>query len=125
MPALPVILLIGHDTILTYLIERYAERTGYEVHVQPSVPALSAVHDLQPTVMLFSSIADFEAAQAQLAQPSNCEIPLVVCSAVNDQAQVRELGADYCLVHPLTYGSFLAALTAISERARRLSSAQT
>jgi DNA-binding response OmpR family regulator len=54
-----------------------------------------------------------------------------VCSSVNDQARVHELGADFCLVHPLTYDRFLAALTATSgqsslqRQARRPSSAQT
>jgi CheY-like chemotaxis protein len=69
---------------------------------------------LQPTVVFFSSIGNLETAQALIADLSGREVPSVVCSSVNDQARARELGADYCLVHPVTYDSFLAALTAAS-----------
>ena len=108
----PVILLIGNDASLTYLIERYAERSGCEVRVHPMMPALSADPGGRPAALLFSSIEDLEAAQAQIAQASSAEVPLLVCSSVNDQAHARELGADHCLVHPLTYDGFVAALTA-------------
>ena len=110
----PLILLIGQDVTLTYLIERYAERSGYHVHAEPTMPALSAARDLQPTTVLFSSIESLEDAQVQLAELTSWEIPLLVCSSINDQARARELGADYCLVHPLAYDSFLAALTITS-----------
>jgi len=110
----PLILLIGQDVMLTYLIERYAERSGYDVHAEPTMPSPSAVRDLQPATVLFSSIGSLESAQALLAELASWEIPLLVCSSVNDQARARELGADYCLVHPLAYDNFLAALTLTS-----------
>ena len=115
MPAKPpVILLLGQDVALTYLIERYAERSGYDVQVEPTVPSSAATSNLQLAAVLFSSIENLEAAQAQIADLSNHEVPLLVCSSVNDQTRAHELGVDYCLVHPLTYDSFLAALPATS-----------
>ena len=108
----PLILLIGNDAVLAYLIERYAERSGCEIRVRPSVPVPPTDPDGKPAALLFSSIENLEAAQSQLARLSNAEIPLLVCSSVNDQARARELGADHCLVHPLTYDGFVAALTA-------------
>ncbi|HTP07540.1 MAG TPA: hypothetical protein VMP08_04775 [Anaerolineae bacterium] len=108
----PVILLIGNDASLAYLIERYAERSGCEVRVQPIVPAPLVGPESKLAALLFSSIENLEAAQSQIARLSNTEIPLLVCSSVNDQSRARELGADQCLVHPLTYEGFLAALTA-------------
>jgi DNA-binding response OmpR family regulator len=109
----PVILLIGSDASLAYLIERYAERSGCEVRVHPNVPAPSAGPDVKPAAVLFSSIADLEAAQAQIVHLSSAEIPLLVCSSINDQARALELGADHCLVHPLTYAGFRATLSAV------------
>lgn len=109
----PIILLIGNDAALTYLIERYAQRSGYQVRVQPIVPSSTAGTDLQPAAVLFSSIENLEAAQSQIAHLSNAEIPLLVCSSINDQTRAHKLGADHCLVHPLTYDGFLAALAAI------------
>jgi DNA-binding response OmpR family regulator len=108
----PVILLIGSDAALAYLVERYAERSGCKVRVHPNVPAPSAGPEVKPAAVLFSSIADLEAAQAQIVYLSSAEIPLLVCSSINDQARALELGADHCLVHPLTYDGFRASLTA-------------
>lgn len=108
----PIILLIGNDAALTYLIERYAQRSGYQVRVQPIVPSPTDGTEPQPAAVLFSSIENLEAAQSQIAHLSNAEIPLLVCSSINDQTRAHELGADHCLVHPLTYDSFLTALAA-------------
>ncbi|HSD83330.1 MAG TPA: hypothetical protein VLG46_05705 [Anaerolineae bacterium] len=108
----PVILLIGNDAALTYLIERYAERSGYQVRVRPIEPSPSDGLEMQPAAVLFSSIENLESAQAQIVHLSSSEIPVLVCTSINDQPRARELGADHCLVHPLTYDSFLAALAA-------------
>jgi hypothetical protein len=114
MPARsPVILLVGNDAALAYLIERYAERSGCEVRVHPIVPAFPSGPDAKPAALLFSSIENLEAAQLQIAHLASAEVPLLVCSSINDQARARELGVDYCLVHPLTYDGFLGALTAV------------
>ncbi len=108
----PVIFLIGRDSALAYLIERYAERSGCEIRTHPTMPAPSASSEAKPAALLFSSIEDLEAALAQPAPAPSAEIPWLVCSSINDQARARELGVDHCLVHPLTYDGFLAALTA-------------
>jgi hypothetical protein len=109
----PVILLIGNDTALAYLIERYAERSGYQVRSQPTVPSVTSSSDAPPAAALFLSIENLEAAQVQIANLSNSEIPLLVCSSVNEQMRAHELGVDHCLVHPLTYDGFLTALAAV------------
>jgi DNA-binding response OmpR family regulator len=108
----PVILVIGDDASLVYLIERYAERSGYQVRSQPDVPSVTASSGAPLAAVLFLSIENLEAAQVQIVNLANSEIPLLVCSSVNDQMRAHELGADHCLVHPLTYDGFLAALTA-------------
>jgi hypothetical protein len=110
---MPVILLIGNDAALTYLIERYAERSGCEVRLHPIVPAPFSGPDSRPAALLFSSIEDLEAAQSQIMSLTSAEIPLLVCASVNDQSRARELGVDHCLVHPLTYAGFLTMLTAV------------
>jgi hypothetical protein len=32
---------------------------------------------------------------------------------MGDEKRARELGADYCMVHPLTFPDFMAAMTAL------------
>lgn len=106
------ILMIGNDTALTYLVGRYAERSGYDIVTLQTVPSAEEVCNQQPVALLFTSIERLDAAQSLIADLSNCDIPILVCSSITDEARARELGADDCLLHPLTYDAFLAALAA-------------
>jgi CheY-like chemotaxis protein len=106
------ILMIGNDTALTYLVGRYAERGGYTMDTLSTVPTAEEICQQQPLALLFPSIERLDAAQSLIAQLSQCDIPILVCSSTADEARARELGADYCLLHPLTYDGFLAALAA-------------
>lgn len=107
-----LIYLIGSHPDLAYLLARYAERDGYELRPQPALPPAVRGGDARPAALLFASIEDLEASQRQLAQWARPEVPVLVCTAINDEARARELGADQCLVHPLTHDGFLAALQA-------------
>jgi CheY-like chemotaxis protein len=106
------ILMIGNDTALTYLVGRYAERSGHNIVTMQTVPSAEEVCNQRPVVILFPSIERLEAAQSLIADLTNCDIPILVCSSIADEARARELGADYCLLHPLTYDGFIAALVA-------------
>ena len=106
------ILIMGNDTALTYLVGRYAERSGYDTVTAPAVPPVEAVCSQQPAAIFSPSIERLEAAQSLVAALSNYDIPILVCSSVADEVRARELGADYCLFHPLTYDGFMATLVA-------------
>ena len=106
------ILVIGADMALAYLIGRYAEQGGYGFTTRQTIPSIVDVCSLQPIALFFLSFESLGAAQLLIADLGNCDIPVLVCSSVDDKARARELGADYCLVHPLTYDNFLAALAA-------------
>jgi len=106
------ILVIGADTALAYLIGRYAEQGGYDMATLRAIPSVTEVLALRPAAILFPSIEDLGAAQLLIADLASYDIPVLVCLSNHDQARARELGADHCLSHPLTYASFLAALAA-------------
>ena len=106
------ILMIGADTALAYLIGRYAEQGGYDMATLRAAPSVTEVLALQPAAILFPSIEDLGTAQLLIADLENYDIPVLVCLSNHDQARARDLGADHCLLHPLTYDSFLAALAA-------------
>ena len=106
------ILMIGNDTALTYLVGRYAERSGYAIATLETVPSVEEVCNQQPVALLFPSIERLDAVQSLIAELSQCDIPILVCSSIADEVRARELGADYCLLHPLTYDGFIAALAA-------------
>ena len=109
-PDSPRIILIGNDAALTYLIGRYAERSGYELTLRSSVLSAEEVCDPRPAAVLFASLEQLEASQTLIGDLTNCEIPVLVCSTVAEETRAREMGADHCLIPPLTYDCFTAAL---------------
>ena len=107
------IILFGNDIPLTYLIERYGKQSGCQVG-HPSEPIdLESLQDSQPSVLLFPNIECLEASQALVSGLASLDIPILVCSSISDEPRARELGADHCLLHPLTYDSFLSIFAAI------------
>ena len=102
--------MIGADTALAYLIGRYAEQGGYDMATVQAVPSVAEVLALRPAAILFPSLEDLSAAQSLIVDLAGYDIPVLVCLSNHDQARARELGADHCLLHPLTYAGFAAAL---------------
>ena len=111
--------MLGNDPTLEYLIGRYARQSGYGIAAIPSAPSIEEVCDLRPMVILFTSVESLEAAQWLTTGLADCDIPVLVCSSVADEARARELGADHCLLHPLTYDGFQETFAAAST-ARRM-----
>ena len=107
------ILIIGNDSPLIYLIKRYAEQSGSRINTIEAIPAKQEVYSSIPAAILFPSIESLETAQGKITDLVNNDLPILVCSSIADEARARELGADYCLHHPLTYEDFKAALFAI------------
>lgn len=109
----PVILLIGKDETLSYLLARFAEHTGYEWKISADHVAGSEIAAIKPAVIIFLSTELLAMDQSLLTELSDLEAPIVVCSSVLEQARARELGADYCLLHPLTLSAFQTALATV------------
>ena len=96
-----------------YLLMRYASLGGFPVSVEESLPSVDAIRQSEPVVVIFPSVEVLEGAQALASELTNSEIPIIVCSSVLDQAKTRELGADYCLLHPLVFDTFSSTLNTI------------
>ena len=115
-PSPPKILMIGNDSPLTYLIRRFAEQSGCQIEVHELTPTARKISASKASILLFPSIESLEAAQKIIAKLVKYDGLVMVCSSVADEPRARELGADYCLIHPLTYESFTSALSAKSTR---------
>ncbi len=111
------IFLIGNDPPISYLIDRFAQLGGYSLVSSPSTPVKDVVCDLKPTAVLFTAVDILETAQPLISSLANCDIPVLVCSSVADEACAFELGADFCLLHPLTFDGFISALAACANQA--------
>ena len=115
---LPTILLIGNDTALNYLFGRFAERCGYQLVVRLEKPSVTEVTAVSPVMIVFPSLEILEAFQILVGELSSLDIPIMVCSSVADEAKARELGADFCLTHPVSYDDFQSTLMTASASKR-------
>ena len=107
----PTILLVGNDSTLRYLLGRFAEQSGYFLAVISESSSVKEVESIHPAVIIFMSTELLAARQTLVVELASLEAPIVVCSSVVEEARARELGADYCLFHPLTYADFHATLS--------------
>lgn len=114
--AFPTLIILGGDPSFNYLVQRYAERLGYSVVNIPISAVVEPVHELKPAAVIFPSMENLEGAQPLALGLANRDIPVIVCSSLADQIRARELGADYCLVHPFVYDNFSAILDAIASQ---------
>ena len=104
----PLLLLIGDQGTLSYLLGRFAEHGGFQLVVNSSAMDKNTI--VNPAVIIFLSTRLLETAQSFVRELASLDIPILVCASVAEQARARELGADHCLLHPLTYDDFQAAL---------------
>jgi DNA-binding response OmpR family regulator len=111
-PKQPMIFLVGNDSMLAYLLQRYAEQSNHQIVRRDIAPSMGDMEQYQPTAVIFTSVDQLQADQAFVEAMSAREIPVLVCASVADEARAMELGADECLLHPLTYSQFCAALPA-------------
>lgn len=112
------IVIVGGDSSLHYLLERYAGRIGYLVSVEKITSSAEAIRQFKPVAVIFPSVEILDSVQALVIKLTNFDIPIIVCSSVLDQAKTRELGADYCFLHPLVFDSFSSTLKTIAASQR-------
>ena len=110
----PTVLLIGKDTALNYLFNRFAEQSGYQLTTNHENVSVEEIETVKPAAILFLSTDLLSKEQALITELASRELPILVCSSVAEEARARELGADYCLLHPLTYHDFQKTLDTIS-----------
>lgn len=104
------VLVIGNDNAMTYLLNRYADQSGLLMSYASTMSALAEVQNGNPTFIIFSSLDALRESERWLGELSDKEMQILVCSGVGDEAAAREMGADNCLFHPVTYQSFCNAL---------------
>ena len=109
----PTILLIGMDANLGYLLARFAEHSGYQSNIRGELGSSREITSMKPAVIIFLSTELLARDQTVIAELTNLEAPILVCSSAVEEARARELGADYCLLHPLTYNDFQTALSTV------------
>jgi DNA-binding response OmpR family regulator len=122
----PNLVIVGGDSSIQYLLQRYAAQMGYPVRVMESSSSVKTIQESEPVAVIFPSVEILKSIQSLAVELTNLDIPIIVCSSVTEQAIMRELGADYCFLHPLVFDSFSSTLELIikSKTEKRLSREQ-
>jgi DNA-binding response OmpR family regulator len=108
------ILLIGNDPTLRYLLGRFVDQSGSALAVVPLITSAQQITEINPKAIIFLSMELLEKTQTLVVELASLEVPIMVCSSVSEETRARELGADYCLLHPLTYEDFQTTLALAS-----------
>ena len=104
------LLLVGSDARLAYLLGRYAEQTEMEVVKVESYPTIFEITRIKPTAIIFSSIDIMRESGSIILDLIELDIQMVVCASIGDELAARELGADVCMFHPISFEMFCDAL---------------
>jgi CheY-like chemotaxis protein len=117
LPPASKVMLVEDDPQFVYLIQRYARSSGCQlIHVDSISQAVSQAHSELPDLVLLDLALNgtdgWQVLQALKSDPVTSTIPVVVCSASEVAARGWEEYADGCLLKPVMYEDFMAALAA-------------
>jgi CheY-like chemotaxis protein len=117
----PKVMIVGDDTEFAYLMQRYAAQGGYRAFVAGANPGvLALVRQELPMCILM----DVESPCAQSwdilrmlkVDPDTRDIPVVICSWLDDEAHSLKEGAEAYLRKPVMYDDIVMALQDVGIR---------
>jgi CheY-like chemotaxis protein len=112
---LVTVLLVEDDPAFIYLIQRYADKGGCRlVSTARGDEALELARREWPVLILLDimlpGMDGWQVLRELKADASTSGIPVVLCSALSEEARGVEEGADGYLRKPVLYQDFMAAL---------------
>lgn len=120
---MPAALIVEDDITCVYLWQRYMKRKGFRaISTQKGKLALDMARREKPDLVVLDvmlpDIDGWEVLQALKADPSTRDIPVLICSALQEEKLSIAKGADGYLQKPILYEDFLAALSSIDVRVK-------
>lgn len=103
------------------LFERYLESYPYRViSIQDSSTALSQIYDEPPDIIILDvmmrDVDGWRLLQSLKTNPQTRQIPVLVCSVLNEEALALSIGADGYLRKPVTQAMLLEALSRVQHQ---------
>ena len=113
----PKVMLVEDDPQFVYLIQRYASSSGCQlVHVDSISQAVSQaqkeLHDLVLLDLALNGTDGWQVLWSLKTDPATSKIPVFICSASEVATRGWEEYAEGCLLKPVMYEDFVAALAA-------------
>ena len=112
------ILVIGNDAHFCYLMKRYVKESGHQIEISfLTRGAVELVQKNRPAAIVLEvdlpDTTGWEVLRALKDDLTICDIPILLCSWLEDERRGLEEGADVYMRMPILYKDFLAALTDI------------
>lgn len=122
-PARGTVLVVDDDASSRRLARKLLERDGFEVHEAcDGHDALAKVPTIHPDVILMDAqmpnLDGFECTRKLSANPSTCEIPVIMVSGQTDEKHVEAgfgAGAREYITKPFRHGEFVLRVRAMTE----------
>jgi CheY-like chemotaxis protein len=119
----PAALIVEDDMTCIYLWQRYMKRKGFRaISTQKGKMALDMARREKPDLVVLDvmlpDIDGWEVLQALKADPATRDIPVLICSALQEEKLSIAKGADGYLQKPILYEDFLTALSSIDVRVK-------
>jgi CheY-like chemotaxis protein len=115
-PAAPTVIIVGEDSEFVYLMQRYVSQGGYHVFVvEPNPGTVDAARQKTPAAILIDvespKAKGWDILRALQADLVTRDIPVVVCSWLDEELRSVKEGATAYLRKPVMYDELLSALT--------------
>ena len=117
------VMIVEDNSSFIYMMERYAQKSRCQVIVtRRSIDALALAKKETPAVIMLDvfmpEMNGWQVLQALRSDPITRNIPIVLCSALDEEVCGQAEGADYYLRKPILYRDFVSALTSVGIRIR-------
>lgn len=111
----PKVMIIGKDTKFVYLMQRYLSQGGYRAFVaSPNQGTVDLVRQVVPLCILMDvespSAHGWDVLRMLKMNPDTRDIPVVICSWLDEEARCLKEGAEAHLRKPVMYDDVLATL---------------
>jgi CheY-like chemotaxis protein len=111
-------LVIDDQAGLSELIQRYAADRALEVlAASDALTGLKLAREIRPGAILLDlmmpGMDGWELLQRLRTTPDTADLPVVICSVINDPELAYSLGASYFLAKPITREALMVALAQI------------
>ena len=117
----PAALIVEDDMTCVYLWQRYMKRSGFRaISTQEGKGALDMARREKPDLVVLDvmlpDMDGWEVLEALKDDPSTRDIPVLICSALQEEKRSIAEGADGYLQKPILYEDFLTALSSIDAK---------
>jgi len=111
----PKVMIVGEDTEFIYLMQRYVSQGGYHTFVaRPNPEMVDLVRQEVPLCILMDvespSAHGWDILRMLKADPDTRDIPVVICSWLDEEARCLREGAEAHLRKPVMYDDIWATL---------------